>query len=161
MLSAQQGTRREGHPRPSNRAKLGASALRSNMDHGTVMVNIPQQDSPVLLVSTTHTTSDLLSGAILKNVGQMSLSACRLGWVVVFPSGKSEVNLGARMNISAGIKIGATWDAPAQSVSPDYTKQGATAIAFFVAEADPARGKPWKADLVQIRRLAGSIAAPS
>jgi len=95
------------------------------MDHGTVMVNIPQQDSPVVLVSTTHTTSDLLSGATLKNVGQMSLSACRLGWVVVFPSGKSEVNLGARMNISAGIQIGAMWDAPAQSVSPDYTKQGA------------------------------------
>jgi hypothetical protein len=128
------------------------------MDHGTVMVNIPQQDSPALLVSTTHTTSDLLSAATLKNAGQMSLSACRLGWVVVFPSGNSEVNLGARMNIFAGIQIGATWDAPAQSVSPEYAKQGATAIAFFVAEAYPSGGKPWKADLVQIRRQAGSIA---
>jgi hypothetical protein len=128
------------------------------MDHGIVIVNIPQQDSPALLVSTTHTTSDLLSAATLKNAGPMSLSACRLGWVVVFPSGNSEVNLGARMNIFAGIQIGATWDAPAQSVSPEYAKQGATAIAFFVAEAYPSGGKPWKADLVQIRRQARSIA---
>jgi len=128
------------------------------MDHGTVMVNIPQQDSPARLVSTTHTTSDLLSAAILKNVGQMSLSACRLGWVVVFPSGKSEVNLGGRMNISTGIQIGATWDAPAQLVSPEYAKQGATAIAFFVAEAYPSGGKPWKADLAQVRQQAESIA---
>jgi hypothetical protein len=128
------------------------------MDRGTAMVNIPQRDSPAQLVSTIHTTSDLLSAATLKNVGNMSLSACRLGWVVVFPSGDSEVNLGARMNISAGIETGATWDAPAQSVSTDYAKQGATAIAFFVAEAYPSGGKPWKADLVQIRRQAGSIA---
>jgi len=128
------------------------------MDHGTAMVNIPQQDSPALLVSTTHTTSDLLSAATLKNVGQRSLSACRLGWVVVFPSGKNEVYLGAPMNIPAGIEPGAKWEAPAQSVSPKYAKQKAAAIAFFVAEAYPLGGEPWKADLVQIRRQAVSIA---
>jgi hypothetical protein len=105
------------------------------MDHGTVMINIPQHDSPALLVSTTHTTSDLLSAAKLKNVGQMSLSACRLGWVVVFSSGNNEVHLGAPMNVPAGIGAGATWDVPPQSVSPEYARQGAAAIAFFVAEA--------------------------
>ena len=61
-----------GHPASSH-------GPRSNMDHGTVMVKIPQRDSPALLVSMTHTTSDLLSAATLKNVSQMSLSACRLG----------------------------------------------------------------------------------
>ena len=128
------------------------------MDHGTAMINIPQQNSPALLVSTTHNKSDLLSAATLKNVGEMSLSACRLGWVVVFPSGNNEVHLGVPMNISAGIEAGATWVAPAQSVSPEYARQGAMAIAFFVAEAYPSGGKPWKADLVQMRQQAGRIA---
>jgi hypothetical protein len=131
------------------------------MDHGTVMIDIPQHDSPVLLVSTTHTTSDLLSAATLKNVGQMSLFACRLGWVVVFPSGNNDVHLGAPMNIPVGIGTGATWDAPPQSVSPEYAKQGATAIAFFVAEAYPLGGRPWKADLIQIRQQARNIAVKS
>jgi hypothetical protein len=129
------------------------------MDHGTVMVNIRQQDSPALLVSTTHTTSDLLSAATLKNTGPMSLSACRLGWVVVFPSGNNEVHLGVAMNIPAGIETGATWDAPAQEVSSEYAKRGATAIAFFVAEAYPSDGRPWKADLGEIRQQAESIAS--
>jgi len=128
------------------------------MDHGTVMVNIPQQDSPALLVSTTHTTSDLLSAATLRNVGQGSLSACRLGWVVIFPSGNNELHLGMPMNIPAGIETGAIWDTPPQSVSPEYAKRGAAAIAFFVAEAYPSGGKPWKADLVQIRRQARTFA---
>ncbi len=122
------------------------------------MVNIPQRDSPAQLVSTTHTTSDLLSAATLKNVSQKSLYACRLGWVVVFPSGKNEVHVGVPMNIPAGIERGATWDAPAQSVDPEYAKHGATAIAFFVAEAFPPDREPWKADLVQIRQRAVSIA---
>jgi hypothetical protein len=129
------------------------------MDHGTVMVNIPQQDGPAVLVSTIHTTSDLLSTATLKNVGQTALSACRLGWVVLFHSGKSELYLGVSMNISAGIEPGATWQAPAQSVSPEYANQRAMAIAFFVAEAFPSGGKPWKADLIQIRQQARNIAA--
>jgi hypothetical protein len=128
------------------------------MDHGTAMIKVPQQGSPALLVSMTHNTSDLLRAATLKNVGQMSLSACRLGWVVVFPSGNNEVHLGTPMSISAGIEPGATWVAPAQLVSPEYAKQGATVIAFFVAEAYPSIGKPWKADLVQMRQQAGSIA---
>ncbi len=123
------------------------------------MVSIPQQDSPALLVSTTHTTSDLLSAATLKNVGQMSLSACRLGWVVVFPSGNSEVHLGAPINISTEIEPGATWDAPAQSVSPECEKQRAAAVAFFVAEVFPSTGKPWKADLIQMRQQARRMAA--
>src|SRR5260370_14308406 len=105
-----------GHPASSHGPRL-------NMDHGTVMVNIPQRDRPALLVSTTHTTSDLLSAATLKNVSQMSLSACRLGWVVVLPSGNNEVHLGVPMSVSARVEPGATWDAPAQSVSPEYAKQ--------------------------------------
>jgi hypothetical protein len=131
------------------------------MDHGTVMIDIPQHDSPAQLVSTTHTTSDLLNAATLKNVGQKSLFACRLGWVVVFPSGNNDVHLGAPMNIPVGIGTGATWDAPPQSVSPEYAKQGATAIAFFVAEAYPLDGTPWKADLIQIRQQARDIAVKS
>ncbi|MGA2980353.1 MAG: hypothetical protein ABSD76_12255 [Terriglobales bacterium] len=129
------------------------------MDHGIVMINIPQQDSPALLVSTTHTMSDMLSAATLKNVGPMSLSACRLGWVVLFPSGNSEVHLGVAMNIPAGIETGTTWNAPAQEVSSEYAKQRATAIAFFVAEAYPSSGRPWKADLVQIGQQAENIAS--
>jgi hypothetical protein len=123
-----------------------------------MMVNIPQQDSPALLVSSTHSTSDLLSAATLRNVGEVPMSGCRLGWVVVYPSGNDEVHLGEPMNISAGIEPDATWDVPAQSVSPEYTRQGATAIAFFVAEAYPSGGPPWQADLVQMRQQAGSIA---
>jgi hypothetical protein len=122
------------------------------------LVKIPQQDSPALLVSTTHTASDLLSAATLKNVGEMSVSACRLGWVVVFPSGNNEVHLGERVNLPACIKPGSTWDAPAQSVSPEYTKQGAAAVAFFVAEVYPSTGEPWKADLIQMRQQARSVA---
>ncbi len=128
------------------------------MDRGTVILNIPQQDSPAVLISTTHTTSDLLSAATLKNVGKNSLSACRLGWVVVFPSGKNEIHLGARISLSAEVETGATWDAPAQSVNPEYARQGAKIVALFVAEAYPSGGKPWKADLVQMRQKAGSMA---
>ena len=80
---------------------------------------------------------------------------------MVFPSGKNEVYLGAPMNIPAGIEPGANWEAPAQSVSPKYAKQKAAAIAFFVAEAYPLGGEPWKADLVQMRQQARSMAAQS
>jgi hypothetical protein len=123
-----------------------------------MLVKIPQQNSPALLVSTTHTSSDLLRAAALKNIGEKSLSACRLGWVVVFTSGRNEVHLGAPMNISAGIEPGATWEAPPQSVSPEYAEQSAIAVAFFVAEVFPSRGNPWKADLAQIKQQARSIA---
>jgi hypothetical protein len=128
------------------------------MDHGTVMIKVPQQNSPALLVSTTHNTSDLLSAATLKNVGQTALSACRMGWVVVLSSGSDEVHLGVPINIDEGVEPAATWDVPAQSVSPDYAGQGAKAVAFFVAEVYPSSGSPWKADLVQIRQQARSMA---
>jgi len=78
--------------------------------------------------------------------------------VVVFSSGTNEVHLGVPMNISAGIESGATWDAPAQSVDFEYVEQGAAAIAFFVAEAFPSGSEPWKADLVQVRQQAVSLA---
>ena len=131
------------------------------MDHGTVLINITQPDSPAVLVSTAHNKSDLLSAATLKNVGQISLTAYRLGWVVMFSSGSNEVYLGVLMNVSAGIEPGAVWDTPPQSVSPEFGKEGATAIVFFVAEAYPSGEKPWKADLVQTRKQAGSIVASS
>jgi hypothetical protein len=131
------------------------------MDHGTVIVNLPQPDSPVQLVSTIHSNSDLLSAATLKNVGQKLVSACRLGWVVVFPTGSNELHLGVPMNISAGIEPGAIWDAPAQSVSPEFTKHKAAAIDFFVAEVYQSVGEPWKADLAQIRQQARRVAIRS
>jgi len=62
------------------------------------------------------------------------------------------------MNIPGGIETGETWNAPAQSVSIEYAKHGAAAIVFFVAEACPSGRKPWKADVVQIRKQAWNTA---
>jgi hypothetical protein len=128
------------------------------MDHGILLVKLPQQDGPALLISTTHTASDLLSAATLKNVGPVSVSAYRLGWVVTFPTGNSEVHLSERIDVPAGVKPGATWNVAAQSVSPEYAKQDAAAVAFFVAEVYPSTGEPWKADLIQMRQEARNLA---
>ena len=65
-----------------------------------MLVNIPQPDSPAALLSTRPTTSDLLSAVKLKNVSEMALSGCRLGWVIVFSSGKNEIHTGLPINIS-------------------------------------------------------------
>jgi hypothetical protein len=141
-----------GHPASS-------PGLRWNMDHGIVMVNIPQRYSPAVLVSTIHTRADFLSAATLRNVDQTRVTGYRIGWVMVFPSGKTEVHLGVRTDIPAGIEPGKTWKAPAQSVSPDHAKQGASAIAFFVAEVYLAGGKPWKANIGQVREQARKATA--
>ena len=127
------------------------------MDRGTVIVSIPQEDSPAQLMSTTHSASDLLAAVTLKNVCPNRLSACRLGWVVVFPSG-NEVHLGAPINIPMGLDADKTWATPPQSVSPEHTRHGAIAIAFFVAEIYPSSGDPWKADLARIRQQAAMLA---
>ena len=124
------------------------------MDRGTLMVKVPQQSSSAVLVSTTHSPVDFLSAATLKNVDDKPVTGYRIGWAVVFPSGKIEVHLGVRLSIPAGIEPGGTWDAPSQAVSPDYARQGASVVAFFVAEVYLAGEQPWKADLVQVREEA-------
>jgi len=131
------------------------------MDHGTLMVRVCQEKSPAVLVSTSHSPSDFLSAATLKNVSDKPLIGYRIGWVVVLRSGKNEVHFGVSLNLPAGIEPGETWDAPGQSVSPDHAREGASAVAFFVAEVYLSGEQPWKEDIAQVRKKARRAAVQS
>jgi len=118
------------------------------------MLMAAQPDSPAVLVQTTHSKTDFLSAAQLKNVGDRTITGYRIGWVVVFTSGKSEVTMGRPTNVPAGINPGEIAEVDAQGVSPRLAEQGAATVLFFVTDIHLANSKVWKADIKSIRQEA-------
>ncbi|SRR5712692_4896092 len=143
---------------------LAVSSASFGQGHGTAMLILEQPESPAVLVGTYHTTKDLLQSAKLKNVSEHPVVRYRIGWVVVYPSG-NKVGLGLPIDTPAGIKPGETADVPAQAVSPDFGREGASAVVFFVTDVCTAAGNAWKPELEKIeqkaREMDKSILAPS
>jgi hypothetical protein len=104
-------------------------------------------NSPAALIQTHHTNKDFLQSAVLKNVGNQTITEYRIGWVVVHPSGKSKVGLGLPVTVPDGFKPGETVDVPSQQVSTDFWKEGASAVVFFVTDVSLAGNGSWKTDL--------------
>lgn len=114
---------------------------------GTAMLSLVQPDCPAMLIRMHHTSKDFLQSAVLKNVGKQPVVAYRIGWVVVFPSGKNKLQLGLPVSIPGGAKPGETTEVPAQQVNPEFAKEGASAVVFFVTDVRFGEGQVWKADL--------------
>jgi hypothetical protein len=111
------------------------------------MLWLEQPDCPAALIQTHHTSKDFLQSAILKNVGKQAIRVYRIGWVVVYLSGKSKVGLGLPVGVPDGLNPGETVDVPAQQVSTDFAKEGASAVVFFVTDVHLGENNLWKADL--------------
>ena len=117
------------------------------MDEGTSLVVIPQPKCPAALASATHIVSDFLHSAVLRNLSDRPLIGFRLGWVVLFPSGKTQLHLGACVRLLEAVQPSAVGAVPAQMALPE----AARLMAFFVAEVFLVGEKPWKADLAEIK----------
>jgi len=124
------------------------------------MLFLRQTDSPAVLVQTTHSLTDLLQSAKLKNVSGDLVTGYRIGWVVVYSTGKEKTGLGLPVDVPSGIRAGATADVPAQGVSADSVKDGAIAVVFFVTDVrvtgnnGSVASKVWKAELPKIEEQA-------
>src|SRR5215475_12135314 len=75
---------------------------------GTAMLWLNPSECPAALIQTNHTNRDFLQSAVLKNAGKQAIREYRIGWVVVYPSGKSKVGLGLPVGVPDGLKPGET-----------------------------------------------------
>ena len=139
---------------------LGISPKALGQGDGTGMMMLAQPDSPAILIETNHTTTDLLQSAKLMNVSEHSVTGYRIGWVVVYPSGRSKVGLGLAIDVPAGIKPGEVANVPAQAVSLDFVKEGASAVFFFVTDVYSTGVPAWKPELVKVEQKAREMERP-
>ena len=126
---------------------------------GTAMLRLSQPESPAMLVRMLH-GGDFLKAATLKNVGTAPITGYRIGWVEVYPEGKTKVGLGYRSEVPEGIDPSNTTEVTAQGVSPQSSRDGATAVVFFVAEIRTGTGV-WKAELDKVEEGARKMAEGS
>lgn len=123
---------------------------------GTSMMFLRQPLSPAQLIETKHTSKDFLEAAKLMNQGERPLTSYRIGWVAVYRSG-NEVGIGLPIEALATIRKSEIATVPAQFVSPDLTKRGATFVLFFVAETRDDSGNIWRADLEKVEAQARKL----
>lgn len=133
---------------------LGISPKALGQGDGTGMMMLAQPDSPAILIETHHTTTDLLQSAKLQNVSEHSVTGYRIGWVVVYPSGRVRVGLGLAIDVPTGIKPGEVANVPAQAVSLDFVKEGASAVVFFVTDVYSTGVPAWKPELAKVEQKA-------
>ena len=133
------------------------SCVSYGQARGTGMLWLPQPESPAILVETNHTRSDFLHAAKLKNVSDHSITAYRIGWVAVYPSGRNKVGLGLPVDVPEGIKPGEVVAVPAQQVSPDFAREGASALVFFITDVHSAKGPTWSPILDKVEQEAREL----
>jgi hypothetical protein len=129
------------------------TAVCCGQPNGTAMLYLPLKDSPAVLTEHVHGPTDFLESAKLKNVSDHSITGFRIGWVVVYPSGKSKVGLGSRVDVPEGITPGTVVDVPAQQVSPNFAQEGASAIVFFVTDIRSRDVPVWKPEIESVEKL--------
>jgi len=114
-----------------------------------------QPSAPVRLPAVTFGVKKLLLGAQLKNIGARPIVRYRIGWVVVFSGGNTEVTLGPATNVPAAIAPGGVQDVPAQgdSINPLLNK-GARELVIFVNDIEFASGERWQADVSSVEKQA-------
>lgn len=111
----------------------------------TIFAVSSPKGAPAALVSATHTSSDLLAGARLRNIGRKTIVGYRVGWEVRMPGQrKPETTLGVWMNVPPGIPPGEFAQVPPQAVSIELARRGATQIAFLVGEVKFSDGTTWR-----------------
>lgn len=104
-----------------------------------------QPKDPATLVSATHSSTDLLSAAVIKNRGAKRIVGYRIAWEIYLAGGGSpQTGLGEWMNVPAGIDPEKTSEVPAQAVSIEPVKKGATRIEFAVGAVKFADGTTWQ-----------------
>jgi hypothetical protein len=119
----------------------GSDPQRTN----TIFSIARQPEDPATLMSTTHSSTDLLSAAVIKNRGTKRMVSYRIAWEVHFPGGgKPQTGLGEWMNVPAGIEPEKTSQVQAQAVSIDPVKKGAARIEFAVGAVRFADGTTWQ-----------------
>lgn len=140
---------------------LTISSASYGQHQGTGMLSIHESDGPAMLVQMTHTVSDFLQAAILKNVSDHPIVGYRIGWVAVYPSGRTKIGLGLPVDVPEGIKPGNVVTVPAQQVSPAFAREGAIDVVFFVAEVRSMGGPVWKPTMEKVEREARELSLPS
>lgn len=119
----------------------GAGPQRTN----TIFSIAHQPQDPATLISTTHSSTDLLSAAVIKNRGTKRIVGYRIAWEIHFPgAGTPQTGLGEWMNVPAGIDPEKTSEVSAQAVSIEPVKKGASRIEFAVGAVKFADGTTWQ-----------------
>lgn len=118
----------------------------TNAVEGTMFSLARQANAPAQLVEATFGIKSLFLGARLENVGKRPITEYRIGWIVVYRDGKTEISLGPAMNIPSQIAPGAVAQVPDQDVSPKFVANRPHEIMFFVDEARFSSGDLWVAD---------------
>jgi hypothetical protein len=142
---------------------LAISSGLAGQPQGTVMLHMQPRKTLAILIQSKHTTTDFLQSAEIKNVGSEPIVGYRMGWVAVYPSGKDKVGLGESIDVPLGVAPGASTKVPAQGVSPDYAKEGAVALVFFVAEVRTSKERSgdslmWRPAIEEIEQQAIALA---
>lgn len=128
------------------RAADGKFAGEPGASEGTLFNMARQADAPARFVEATFGIKSLLVAAKLKNVASRPITQYRIGWIVVYRDGKTEISLAPVMNIPTGIAPGAVAQVPDQGVSPKPLDKRPRQIMFFLDEAKFSSGDVWTAD---------------
>lgn len=112
----------------------------------TLFTVAQQEQCPIKILQVSHTSSDYLSGAKIRSQTLNQIESYRIGWVILFPTGKTKLDVGKTICIKDGLKPGEVDTVPAQKISPIPE---AAEIRFFVAETTW-QGGGWKQDLKEM-----------
>lgn len=112
----------------------------------TLFTVAPQEQCPMKILQVSHTSSDYLSGAKIRSQTLNQIESYRVGWVILFPTGKMKLDVGKTILIKNGLKPGEVDTLPAQKISPIPE---AAEVRFFIAETTW-QGGGWKQDLKEM-----------
>ena len=127
-------------------AAAAGFAGNANAVQGTKFSMARQANAPAQFIEATFGIKSLLLRATLKNVGKRPINRYRVGWIVVYRDGKTDMSSGPVMNVPAEIAPGAVAQVPDQGISGKVLDTRPHEIMFFVAEARFSTGEVWKAN---------------
>lgn len=138
-----------------------ANARAVEATQGTDFTMAQQTDAPARLVQATFGVKSLLLRAKLENVGNRPIARYRIGWMVVYRNGNSDVSEGPVMNVPTEIAPRTVAEVPDQGVSGKLLNSKPREIMFFVDEARFSTGELWDADTHSIAVEAGNATPAS
>src|SRR5438132_2784797 len=80
----------------------------------TVFSIMQQDHCPMKILQVSHTTSDYLTQAKIRNQTLKNVESYRVGWVMRFSTGKAKVGVGKVIRIKDALKPGEVVNVPAQ-----------------------------------------------
>ena len=109
-----------------------------------------QLNAPAKLIETTHTMTDLLSAAKLRNLSSEAIVAYRVAYKII-SSGEQKLVQGVEMNVPAGLAPKTQMDVPSQGFGSPRQVGAPARVVFYVSEVKFASGDVWQANASDVK----------